>query len=121
MHAPGFWWTKPGAAAALMSPFAAAFGAVAARRLAQSGARAGVPVVCVGNPTIGGAGKTPSALAVAKVLIAAGERPVFLSRGYGGRLAGPIVVDPRRHRADEVGDEPLLLARIAPTVVAMDR
>jgi tetraacyldisaccharide 4'-kinase len=80
-----------------------------------------VPVLCVGNPTLGGAGKTPTALAAARLLIAAGERPAFLSRGYGGRLAGPVAVDPARHTADEVGDEPLLLARLAPTIVAADR
>jgi tetraacyldisaccharide 4'-kinase len=48
----------------------------------------------------------------------AGEHPAFLSRGYGGRLAGPVLIDPRQHGAREVGDEPLLLARGAPTVVA---
>jgi tetraacyldisaccharide 4'-kinase len=99
----------------------AAYGAIAARRLARSGMRAGVPVVCVGNPTVGGAGKTPAALAIARLLQAAGETPVFLSRGYGGTLAGPVPVDPTRHRAADVGDEPLLLARVAPAVVARDR
>jgi tetraacyldisaccharide 4'-kinase len=58
---------------------------------------------------------------VVRILAAAGERPALLSRGYGGTLAGPRQVDPRRHRAGEVGDEPLLLARIAPTVVGRDR
>jgi tetraacyldisaccharide 4'-kinase len=58
---------------------------------------------------------------VVRILAAAGERPAFLSRGYGGTLAGPRQVDPGRHRAGEVGDEPLLLARIAPTVVGRDR
>jgi tetraacyldisaccharide 4'-kinase len=121
MREPPFWWRQAGVAAALLAPFAAAYGAVAARRLAQKGARVGVPVVCIGNPTVGGAGKTPAALAVAQMLKAAGETPVFLSRGYGGRVAGPVQVDPPQHRAADVGDEPLLLARSAPTIVAHDR
>src|SRR5262249_45621952 len=90
-------------------------------RLARRGRRAAAPVVCIGNFTVGGAGKTPTALAVARMLAAAGERPVFLSRGYGGTLAGPVLVDPTRHRAPVVGDEPLLPARTAPTIVARDR
>ncbi len=121
MQAPLFWWREPGIEAALLKPFAMLYGAVAARRLAMPGQRVGVPVVCIGNPTVGGAGKTPTALAVAELLAAAGERPVFLTRGYGGRLAGPIKVDLSLHRADLLGDEPLLLARAFPTVVARDR
>ena len=120
MQAPAFWWEKPGATAALLSPFAAIYGAVAARRLAQSGARAGVPVICVGNLTVGGAGKTPAAIAVARMLIDAGERPYFLTRGYGGSQAGPAAVA-AADTAAQVGDEPLLLARVAPTIVARDR
>src|SRR6187200_2823669 len=104
MKAPGFWWSEPGIAAALLSPLTAIYGAVAARRLAQGGARAGVPVICVGNPTVGGAGKTPTAIAIAKMLIAAGKQPMFLTRGYGGRLAGPVLVEPA-HTAVQVGDE----------------
>src|SRR5215472_10204678 len=69
----------------------------------------------------GGAGKTPAALAVAQLLHAAHERPFFLSRGYGGQLAGPVRVNATLHRAADVGDEPMLLARLAPTVVARDR
>jgi len=120
MKAPGFWWREPGIAAALLAPFATIYGAVAARRLTQAGARAEIPVICVGNPTVGGAGKTPTAIAIARLLIAAGERPMFLTRGYGGRLAGPVMVEPT-HRAAQVGDEPLLLARVAPAVVAEER
>ena len=106
--------------AALLSPLAAVYGAIAARRLAQAATRAGIPVICVGNPTVGGAGKTPAAMAIARLLIEAGERPCFLTRGYGGRLAGPLVVE-AGHTAVQVGDEPLLLARVAPTVVAANR
>jgi len=121
MREPPFWWRQGGVAAAMLAPFAAVYGAVAARRLARQGTKAAVPVVCIGNPTVGGAGKTPAALAVAQMLKAAGETPVFLTRGYGGRLAGPVQVDPEQHRASDVGDEPLLLARTAVTIVAHDR
>ena len=120
IRAPGFWWDRPGAAAAVLSPAAAIYGAVAAWRLSRPGARADVPVICVGNPTVGGAGKTPTAIAIGQMLTAAGEHPVFLTRGYGGRLAGPAMVEVG-HTAMQVGDEPLLLARSAPTVVAQNR
>src|ERR1044072_376866 len=120
MRAPAFWWGEPGSAAALLSPLAAIYGRIAAGRLAQPGERIGIPVICVGNPTVGGAGKTPTAIAIAKILIEAGERPMFLSRGYGGRLGGPVTVE-AGHSAVRVGDEPLLLARVAPAIVAADR
>ena len=99
MREPSFWWREAGLASALLAPLAVVYGAVARLRLGAPGRRAGVPVVCVGNLTVGGAGKTPTALAVTRLLTPAGERPVFLSRGYGGRLAGPLRVDPARHRA----------------------
>jgi tetraacyldisaccharide 4'-kinase len=121
MREPAFWRRKPGLTAWLLAPLSWAYGAIAALRLSQRGRRAGMPVVCIGNFTVGGAGKTPTALEVAHMLAAAGERPVFLSRGYGGRLAGPLLVDPTKHRADDVGDEPLLLARAAATIVARAR
>jgi tetraacyldisaccharide 4'-kinase len=121
MREPAFWRREAGLAAALLAPLAAVYGAVAARRLGQRGARAPVPVICIGNLTVGGAGKTPLALAVARLLAAEGDVPILLSRGYGGRLAGPLRVDLARHRAADVGDEPLLLARAAPTIVARDR
>src|SRR5215216_8016381 len=109
MRAPAFWWEKPGVAAALLSPLAAIYGAAAARRLARPGTRARSPVICVGNPTIGGAGKTPTAIAIARMLMAAGETPMFLTRGYGGSLPGPVMVQ-AEHTAAQVGDEPPLLA-----------
>ena len=120
MREPSFWWRKPGLTAALLAPLGALYGAVAARRMARPGRRAGVPVICVGNLTLGGSGKTPAAIMVARDLQAQGARPVFLTRGYGGRLGGPVMVA-STHTAAEVGDEPLLLARVAPTIVARDR
>ncbi len=121
MREPAFWWRKPALAAALLAPAAAFYGAVAARRMTRPGARVGVPVLCVGNFTHGGAGKTPTALWLTKMLQDAGERPFCLSRGYGGSLAGPKRVDAHSDDAAHVGDEALLLARLAPTIIARDR
>ena len=121
MREPGFWWRKSGPLSALLSPLAALYGTVAAQRMARKGARAGVPVICIGNFTLGGAGKTPTAIAVAQMLAAAGERVFFLTRGYGGSNVGPKRVDAHADTAAQVGDEALLLARAAPTIVARDR
>lgn len=121
MREPDFWWQKPGLAAWLLSPFALIYGTITAWRMQRAGFRAGIPVICVGNFTLGGTGKTPTAIAIAKLLAAKGETPFFLTRGYGGSLAGPARVDRATHRASDVGDEPLLLARAAPTIVARDR
>lgn len=127
MKAPAFWWRRPGTGgaagtvAAALAPASLLYGAVAAHRMAREGLAAALPVICVGNVTVGGSGKTPTAIAVAALLREAGWGPAFLLRGYGGRLPGPIAVDPARHGAGEVGDEALLLARHAPTVVARDR
>lgn len=121
MRAPAFWWKKAGVAATLLSPLGAIYGAVAGARLARPGKRAALPVICIGDPTLGGGGKTPAAMAVAMLLREIGERPAFLTRGYGGRECGLLVVDPKIHDAAAVGDEPLLLARNAPTVVTADR
>jgi tetraacyldisaccharide 4'-kinase len=121
MREPAFWWRPAGAAAAALSPLGMLYGGVAAWQMERPGRAAGIPVVCVGNLTLGGAGKTPVAIAVAQILATNGRRPFLLSRGYGGELHGPVRVDPASHRATEVGDEPLLLARAAPTIVARDR
>ena len=121
MRAPGFHYRRPGLAAFVLLPFAMAYGAVASWRMRQRGARGALPVICIGNPTLGGAGKTPTAIAVAQLLAAMGERPAFLSRGYGGSERGPLLVDPARHNARQVGDEPLLLAGVFPTIVARER
>jgi tetraacyldisaccharide 4'-kinase len=137
MRDPAFWWTEHSTAAAVLAPLGACYGAIAARNMARPGRKAPVPVICVGNFTLGGAGKTPTAIALARLLLESGHRPFFLSRGYGGRVVGPVRIDhpdlarepgsgaPHRvteeRRMGDVGDEPLLLARVAPTIVARDR
>ena len=121
MREPGFWHGPASLTSHLLRPIGALYGAIAARRLQRRGLHAGVPVLCVGNYHVGGAGKTPTVLALSKLLRELGETPVVLSRGYGGRLRGPVRVDPGRHAASDVGDEPLMLAAHLPVVVARKR
>ncbi len=121
MRDPAFWWRDASLAADLLAPLGAIYGAIAARRMAREGVRAGVPVICVGNYTLGGAGKTPTVMMIAKMLQAADETPYCLSRGHGGSNPGPKHVDAQTDSAAKVGDEALLLARVAPTVIARDR
>lgn len=122
MRPPGFWSQPPThPLARLLAPAGRIYGARVAGRMDRPGAAPPCPVLCVGNFTLGGAGKTPVALALADLLRDLGHRPAFLSRGYGGRLPGPLAVDPARHGAAEVGDEPLLLAARATTIVSRDR
>ena len=122
MRAPRF-WQGPGVGtmATLLRPASALYGAIAASRLRRSGVRLDVPVICVGNFTAGGTGKTPVALWVTQTLRERGLRPALLSRGFGRNGRGLLKVDPCHHNALEVGDEPLLLAEVAPTFVADDR
>ncbi len=122
MKAPDFWYRPPGLEARLLAPLGCAFDlAGRLRHLRARPVTLPVPLVCIGNFVAGGAGKTPIALAVAPLLEGWGLRPHFLSRGYGGRMTGPVLVAPDHHGAAEVGDEPLLLAKAAPTWVARDR
>jgi tetraacyldisaccharide 4'-kinase len=118
---PAFWHEPASWKSHLLQPLATLYGAVAAARLLRKGFDAGVPVFCVGNYHLGGAGKTPTVLALADILRELDETPVVLSRGYGGRRRGPLMVDPDKHRAVDVGDEPLMLAAHVPVVVARDR
>ncbi len=123
MIAPGFWAReRPSLAARALKPLGALYGLATARRMAQPGVRVEAAVVCVGNFVLGGAGKTPTAITLARMLQHAGERVAFLSRGYGGAArAEPVEVDAAIHSARDIGDEPLLLARVAPCFVARDR
>ncbi len=119
---PAFWYRPPALTARLLAPAASLYTwAASARYRRHIPRQAPVPVICVGNLTLGGAGKTPVVIAILELLAFEGMQAHALSRGYGGRLRGPVAVDPRQHEAADVGDEPLLLARHAPCVVARDR
>ena len=124
LETPSWWYGKRGTAAkvmpALLSPIAALYGRTAASRLSREPAhRSRLPVICVGNFTSGGGGKTPTAIAIAALLKTMGKAPAFLTRGYGGNAKGVVPV--AGHEAKEVGDEALLLAAAAPAFVSADR
>jgi tetraacyldisaccharide 4'-kinase len=121
MQAPDF-WQRRGLAACVLAPAGAVWRSWSRIRFAMANPwQAPVPVICVGNITVGGAGKTPLVIALARRLLAAGARPHILSRGFGGKHEGPLQVNPFTHDAADVGDEPLLLARTAPTWIGGDR
>lgn len=122
-RAPHFWHLPaPDWRARALQPLGALYAMATARRL-QKGQRKrmNVPVVCVGNINAGGTGKTPTVMAVVEKLRGLFHEPHIISRGYGGTLDGPVRVDPARHTAAHVGDEPLLLAAFAEVWVAKDR
>jgi tetraacyldisaccharide 4'-kinase len=121
MREPAFWYRPRSLESLALWPLGALYGAITGRRMLRQGFDAGIPVICVGNYHVGGAGKTPTVLALTKLLRELGETPVVLSRGYGGCLKGPVVVDRARHTAADIGDEPLMMARDVPVVVAHDR
>ena len=121
MREPAFWWRDAGLTMRALAPLGLTYGAVAARRMAAKGTSAGLPVICVGNFTLGGAGKTPTVIMLARMLADAGMKPFCLSRGYGGSVAGPKRVDGHADSAAQVGDEALLIAHCAPAVVSRDR
>lgn len=124
LETPSWWYGKRAGAAKLMppllAPLAALYGRAAASRLAQSPTyRSRLPVICIGNFTSGGGGKTPTAIAVATLLKSMGKTPAFLTRGYGG--SAKETVRAAGQDATEVGDEALLLAEAAPTFISADR
>jgi len=121
LEAPLWWYRRKGALASALAPLGRLYGRLAEARAARIVPyRSRLPVICIGNFTAGGGGKTPTAIAVAAMLAELGASPAFLTRGYGGASKGPVMVA-RGQSAADVGDEPLLLAEAAPTVVAADR
>ncbi|MBA3911274.1 MAG: tetraacyldisaccharide 4'-kinase [Rhodobacter sp.] len=123
-RAPQFWFTppdRPAFMARLLAPLGWLYAAGTALRLRQPGYAPQVPVICVGNLVAGGAGKTPVTLALAERLRERGHAVHIVSRGFGGRLEGPVRVDDAVHTAADVGDEPLLLSAFDPVWVAKDR
>lgn len=121
MRAPDFWSRAPGVRSALLAPLGALYAAATARRVAKPGLKLEVPVICVGNVTAGGTGKTPTVIALAERLRDRGVSAHIVSRGYGGTITEPTRVDATVHRPEQTGDEPLLLSAFAPTWVARDR
>ena len=125
LEPPGWWYGASPAdrlKAALLQPAGFLYGAAARARFGfVTPHRSSLPVICAGNFTLGGAGKTPLALALAEIFGRNGEHPAFLTRGYGSALQGPHQVDPDTDNARDVGDEALLLARRAPTILSRDR
>jgi tetraacyldisaccharide 4'-kinase len=124
MRPPDFWKRTDAAArltSAILAPLGWAYGASVAYRARHARPfRSRAKVICVGNLTAGGTGKTPIALEIARLLLARGSRTVFLTRGYGGRVRGPRFVAASDSHSD-VGDESLLLAAVAPVIVGRDR
>jgi tetraacyldisaccharide 4'-kinase len=125
LRTPRWWYDRhprAGISRALLRPASWLWAWATARRIARAApADPGLPVICVGNLTMGGSGKTPVVRAVLDRLAARGLRAEALSRGHGGRLTGPLKVDPAVHQAADVGDEPLMLARGAGAWIARDR
>ena len=121
-EAPLFWWRNRDWRSLLLYPASRLYGAVAQSRMEMANPPlAGISVVCVGDLTVGGAGKTPIAISLAKAAAKSGFKPGFISRGYGGGSTEPHLVDPERHSVRRSGDEPMLLAAQAPTAVAANR
>lgn len=124
MKPPLFWYqpVQNGLRDKLLAPLGKLYARGTSRRLEKTASyRPKIPVICVGNINVGGTGKTPATIALIQLLLDLGRKPAILSRGYGGKIEGPVKIDPLIHKASDVGDEPLLLAAFAPCIVAKNR
>ncbi len=121
-ESPPFWWEKPDWRAFALLPLSFAYGFAAGRRMhTAKREKIAAPVLCVGNFTVGGTGKTPVAISLARQAKRMQLKPGILSRGHGGGFSSPHIVDPSHDSAKHVGDEPLLLAEHAPVAVTPNR
>ena len=122
MAEPSFWQMRHHPLSLALTPLAWLYGGLeTARRRLTHAQHPGKPVICVGNLTAGGAGKTPTVRWLAEKIAAQGHQPAILSRGYGGSEKGPLKVDRQTHHATHVGDEPLMLAADWPVYIGADR
>lgn len=125
MRPPRFWFSPSDRLnwrGALLAPLGQLTAWATANRVARRPTfSCPVPVICVGNINIGGTGKTPTVIALVAALQMRGHHPAVISRGHGGQLQGPVQVDPTKHDASDVGDEPLLIAAFAPVWIAKNR
>jgi tetraacyldisaccharide 4'-kinase len=122
LKSPLFWHKKSSLAAMVLAPLGYVYGSVAyLQQRLRTPQKLDVPVICIGNVVLGGAGKTPTAIAIARMLQHSGHTPHILTRGYGRNSRALLRVDSQQHHFADVGDEPLLLARVAPTWVYHDR
>ncbi|MDB2415068.1 tetraacyldisaccharide 4'-kinase [Rickettsiales bacterium] len=115
-------WCKKSYLSLLLIPLSWIFSSISLlRKIIVKPVKVDIPVICIGNINVGGTGKTPVAVELCKFLQARGKKVAFLSRGYGGNLYGPVLVNNKKHKASDVGDEPLLLSQYAPTYIAKHR
>ena len=122
MKSPAFWYKKSSFLAYLLWPIGFLYGLIVhVKHYFYRPQSIRVPIICVGNLTLGGTGKTPVVIALGQYFLSQGNKVGFLSRGYKGRIKGPVQINRNYHTAEKVGDEPLLLAQTAPTWVAKDR
>ena len=123
MWTPSFWYSRPGFLAWVLSPLGRLYSSATAKRLNKTVnvIRAQCPVICIGNVNAGGTGKTPTIIAMVEHLQKLGRMAVVISRGYGGNLKVPTLVNPLLHSSDQVGDEPLLIADFCQIIVTNNR
>lgn len=123
LHPPSWWQDDTGhILPKYLDPLGQLYGQIVKARFRYTNAhQSKLPIICIGNFTLGGTGKTPLAIKLSHILGDLGWQPSFLSRGYKGKYAGPLLVDPNDHSAEDVGDEPMLLAAHAPTIIAKKR